>query len=1219
MRKLFLILGCLLGIQLHAQTNSTPEPKPTKYQGLLWEISGNGLQKPSYLYGTMHVSRKLAFHLGDSFFLALQNSEVVGLETTPDTWLDDMIRYDQFYSVLSLAKDDYYSGYGRYNSFTPDKTYSVELSDIKEVNDMLRRDPRLINSFMFRKSSSSDNFEEETYLDLYIFRVGKKLGKKVIPVEDFAESEALVEIAQDREYGDKDDVIEGYEDIEIESRYKFFEMFEDAYRRGDLDMLDSLNKMSNPSKKYNKYMLWIRNANMVRTMDTIMPNQSMFVGVGAAHLPGKEGVIELLRKKGYTVRPVSYTGRSEKLKDKIDKIEIDIPFSSFTSSDGMISLEVPGKMTEFPYQNGDKQSIATDMVNGHYYIVSRMEHHASWFGMSDDFVLKRVDSLLFENIPGKILKKKEISLDGYKGLDIENKTKRGDYQRYQIFVTPNEVVVVKLAGSGEYAKSKKADRFFKSIRLKKKEEGWKSFTPVDHKFSVDMPANVWTNENKTHIKTSYYWRRDYFAKDPSTQNSYFVLVKPWYATYLLEEDSFQLRTALRSFQKEDNYTLVSHSFGTYEGRLCINAGYLDADSQEVKARAFLNGQFIYLMACKLTAQKADGDRFLNSFKFQQPNYRPSKKITDSLYFFTVTAQLNVNSPIYRMEKQLNKEPEDDEDFFDDESARMFIQSPSTDEVVFVDYEKYHRYKTYKDSAEFWNRETHFLNKDSSKIEHEAKYTHHGYYTTMETYYTDSATTRAVYLKSYLVNGRCFSLFTVYDTTKGLLPFSKEVFESFVPMDTIIGTSPFINKPQLFFQDLSSSDSAYRRQALIEAGRVKFLDEDAPALIQTFDTCEMCKDFEERFITEVGLLQHPSVLPFMMKYLAKAGDTANLQLTYLDHMVDQQTVASTDSVKQFIMDETPLPTSSYKIPSLFNDIQDSLDLAKRYFPDFMNILFLEEYRSEVYELLAQLVDSGKVNTAVYDAYRKQIAIEAKNNIKRLATTEKASYSNSNKVNELISQLHLLAPYYKTDAKVRELFDKAFAIQISTLRIDLAALLLSRDKTLPESISLQLAKEPDTRAYFYALLKRHKKESLFPKAYRNQDSLCLSIAYTMAKSGYGSLQDSIVFIGKYEARQMHTDGYVYVYRVKRSYGDDWRFVTVGLQPKDQSDVNLFGGLNEIWSLEWKKKKDINLQVSDLLDEVLIRRRRFQTDYSTFGNDMIKYFLSPEDRPVSRRYYY
>src|SRR5204862_7335790 len=60
-----------------------------KYPSLLWEITGNGLTKASYLFGTMHVSDKLVFHLGDSFYNAIKSAEVVALETNPETWQDD--------------------------------------------------------------------------------------------------------------------------------------------------------------------------------------------------------------------------------------------------------------------------------------------------------------------------------------------------------------------------------------------------------------------------------------------------------------------------------------------------------------------------------------------------------------------------------------------------------------------------------------------------------------------------------------------------------------------------------------------------------------------------------------------------------------------------------------------------------------------------------------------------------------------------------------------------------------------------------------------------------------------------------------------------------------------------------------------------------------------------------------------------------------------------
>ena len=61
-----------------------------KYNSLFWEISGNGLSKPSYLYGTMHVSNKVAFHLSDSFFIAIKNVDVVGLETNPEQWMEEL-------------------------------------------------------------------------------------------------------------------------------------------------------------------------------------------------------------------------------------------------------------------------------------------------------------------------------------------------------------------------------------------------------------------------------------------------------------------------------------------------------------------------------------------------------------------------------------------------------------------------------------------------------------------------------------------------------------------------------------------------------------------------------------------------------------------------------------------------------------------------------------------------------------------------------------------------------------------------------------------------------------------------------------------------------------------------------------------------------------------------------------------------------------------------
>src|SRR5215212_5543557 len=64
------------------------------YPSLLWEITGKGMNKPSYLFGTMHVSSKMVFHLSDSFYLGIRNAEVVALETDMGTWQENFSRYD---------------------------------------------------------------------------------------------------------------------------------------------------------------------------------------------------------------------------------------------------------------------------------------------------------------------------------------------------------------------------------------------------------------------------------------------------------------------------------------------------------------------------------------------------------------------------------------------------------------------------------------------------------------------------------------------------------------------------------------------------------------------------------------------------------------------------------------------------------------------------------------------------------------------------------------------------------------------------------------------------------------------------------------------------------------------------------------------------------------------------------------------------------------------
>jgi uncharacterized protein YbaP (TraB family) len=77
-----------------------------------------------------------------------------------------------------------------------------------------------------------------------------------------------------------------------------------TYTEGNLTKLYELSQKSDIKGDAQKALITQRNHNMADRIDVKIKNTSMFIAVGALHLPGEEGVIRLLEKKGYTVKNV---------------------------------------------------------------------------------------------------------------------------------------------------------------------------------------------------------------------------------------------------------------------------------------------------------------------------------------------------------------------------------------------------------------------------------------------------------------------------------------------------------------------------------------------------------------------------------------------------------------------------------------------------------------------------------------------------------------------------------------------------------------------------------------------------------------------------------------------------------------------------------------------------------------------------------------------------
>ena len=78
-----------------------------------------------------------------------------------------------------------------------------------------------------------------------------------------------------------------------------------AYKKQDLEALEKLMMKTDMGiGNFTEVLLYKRNRNWVTKLKDLMPQKSLLVAVGAGHLPGEKGVINLLRKAGYTITPL---------------------------------------------------------------------------------------------------------------------------------------------------------------------------------------------------------------------------------------------------------------------------------------------------------------------------------------------------------------------------------------------------------------------------------------------------------------------------------------------------------------------------------------------------------------------------------------------------------------------------------------------------------------------------------------------------------------------------------------------------------------------------------------------------------------------------------------------------------------------------------------------------------------------------------------------------
>lgn len=261
-------------------------------QALLWKISGNGLAKPSYLFGTIHAICPEHFFLSDAVKESLGRADQLALE----------IDMDDPAMMLNIQKGALMADGSIQSLYTAEQYQIVQQHFSKTMNIDIRYldkvKPLMLNSMLLLQLTEC---QPESY-EQRLLALAQAQGKEITGVETVEDQIATFEKIPYNVQAEM--LLESIEKLE-EGKANYKKMVQ-LYLAQDLSGLEALLKedYKDEHKVMEEALFTERNKKWLPVMEKAAKAKATFFAVGAGHLTGENGVLELLRKKGYTLTPM---------------------------------------------------------------------------------------------------------------------------------------------------------------------------------------------------------------------------------------------------------------------------------------------------------------------------------------------------------------------------------------------------------------------------------------------------------------------------------------------------------------------------------------------------------------------------------------------------------------------------------------------------------------------------------------------------------------------------------------------------------------------------------------------------------------------------------------------------------------------------------------------------------------------------------------------------
>jgi uncharacterized protein len=268
----------------------------TSNNTLLWKITGNQLTRPSYLFGTIHLLCADDIQLSDSLKTAIRRSDRVYLELD----MDNIFEMLGVMGKMKMRNDTTLADLLTPSEYDSVKAYFQKQSTMLPFSVLETYKPMLAASMLMQGALECDN---QVAMEQLILKEAKSQGKGIKGLESMAFQMSIFDSIP---YGlQAKQLVSMVAQSGAEADYSEFEELSNAYRSQNLDTLEAITKREDMGiSNFTELLLYKRNANWAKKLDGLMKKEALIIAVGAGHLPGDRGVINLLRKAGYKVEPV---------------------------------------------------------------------------------------------------------------------------------------------------------------------------------------------------------------------------------------------------------------------------------------------------------------------------------------------------------------------------------------------------------------------------------------------------------------------------------------------------------------------------------------------------------------------------------------------------------------------------------------------------------------------------------------------------------------------------------------------------------------------------------------------------------------------------------------------------------------------------------------------------------------------------------------------------